>query len=175
VSLPEITAADLPRLAYAHGKDHDPALTQPEKFRPVVNSSMFVKPEAGGLWTAPVTREDPGSGRILATDWTAWCRSEDYGLDRCTDFVEIAPEPGFQGLIIDGQTDLDAIHQEYGIQNKLVAHWAVLDWERMAGDGVDGLFLTHRGQYETRFSDLSIYGWDTACVLWIRPAYRVVS
>lgn len=174
MTLPTISAAALPRLAYAHGKNHDPALTQPEKFRTVINSAMFVKPEAGGLWTAPVT-DVSTAGEILATEWTEWCHSEDFGLEQCTNFLEIRPLPKFQGLIIDSRDDLLAIHEEYGLSSKYIAHWAVLDWERMALDWVDALYMTARGQAETRFSSPSLYGWDMPSVLWLNPTYRVVA
>jgi hypothetical protein len=180
VSLPEITAKDLPRQAYAHSKDHEVVLTLPEKFRPVVNSGFDPKPTAGGMWTAPVTDVDH-TGGILSTEWTDWCRSEHYGSEYYTHFLEIAPNPDFRGLVIDGLDDLRAIMGTYeGSRNPRYAFsmWAVLDFEQMAADGIDAVFLTGRGQMETRFPEdrkLSLYGWDAASVLWVRSNYRVVS
>lgn len=176
MNLPTISAADLPRLAYSHHKDHDPVLTEPEKFRRVINSPAFVKPEGGGLWTSPVTAAaDTEEGEILGTAWTDWCRSENYGTEHYTDFLEIAPVSAFHGLIVDGVVDLAAIHAEYGMPLESAADWAVLDWERMALDRVDAVYLTDRGQAETRFGRPSFYDWDCASVLWLNPSYRVVS
>jgi hypothetical protein len=174
MTLPTITAADLPRQAYAHGKQHDPALTQPEKFRPVINSTMFVKPEAGGLWTSPITDVDY-TGEIISTEWTEWCHSENFDLKQCTNFLEIAPNRDACVLHINGRDDLLAIHDVYGLTGKYIAHWAVLDWERMVGDGWDAFYLTGRGEAETRFADPSLYGFDVATVLWLSPNYTVVT
>lgn len=180
VSLPIIPAADLPRLAYSHSPFHDLALTHPEKFRPVVNSRYSVKPEAGGLWTAPVTRQDHG-GKITGTTWTDWCQEEDFGVGRYTGFQEIVPNPEARMLRIDSQPDLALIMGEYELKTRYISNlrtlndWAVLDYERMAEDGLDGIYMTDAGQWETRTppSGWSLYGWDLASVLWIRPSYTV--
>lgn len=182
MTLPTIDAGALPRLAYSHGDAHDPALTEPAKFRPVLNAEGSVKPRAGGLWTSPVGKTGP-AGEIIETAWTAYCRSESVGPDRCTHFLEIAPAPRARSLRVDGQDDLRAVHDQYalpaaGISFPGLPEWAVLDWERMAEDGWDAVYLTERGQYETRFPEdpgMSWYGWDVATVLWLRPSYKVVT
>lgn len=177
--LPTVPASDLPRQAYSHNKDHDPALTQPEKFRPVSNSKYMPKPEAGGLWTATITDVDY-TGEIISTSWLDWCRSEEFGRGRYTHHLEIRPTPRAQVLRIDSLADLRALHEEYGFlpDERFPAFAAVLDWERMASDGVDAVWLTDRGQYRTRFPDdggPSFYGWDTESVLWLNPNYQVVE
>lgn len=179
MSLPMMTGADLPRQVYSHAPDHDPALTQPEKFRTPVNSKFMPKPEAGGLWTATVTQVEP-TGAVRSTSWLDWCRSENFGRGRYTRYLEIRPTPCARVLRIDSLADLRAIHSEYGFlpDDRFPAFAAVLDWERMAREGVDGVYLTHQGQYETRFpSDggPSLYGWDTESLLLLNPAYRVVT
>lgn len=179
MTLPLITAADLPRQAYSHAGDHDPALTAPEKFRAPYNSKYFPKPEAGGLWTATVTETDHRGG-VVSTTWSEWCIGEDWSVDRYTQFLEITPEENARILNIDTLPGLRAVHEEYGFlpDERFPGFAAVLDWERMALDGIDAVHLTARGQYETRFPDdggPSLYGWDTESVLWLNPRYRVVS
>lgn len=181
MTLPMMAPADLPRLAYAHSATHDPALTEPEKFRPVVNSRFMPKPDAGGLWTAPVTKTSGHEdGEILSTAWTDWCHSNELDLGPSTEFLEIVPLPKTQILRIDSLADLRAVHAEYGYlpDERFPAFAAVLDWERMALDWVDAVYLTGRGEHFTRFPDdggPSLYGWDCASVLWLCPTYRVVS
>jgi hypothetical protein len=179
VTLPTITAADLPRQAYAHGSSHDPVLTQPEKFRTVINCTYDPKPLAGGLWTAPVTSAVVG-GMILSTAWSDYRRQNGLPLEDSAHFLEIAPLPEFKGLVIDGLKDAEAILETYRVKAEpafLSDFWAVFDWERMAVDGYDGLYLTGYGQGATHMPpdrSLCMYGWDVASVLWIRPSYRVV-
>lgn len=181
MSLPLITSEDLPRLAYAHGKEHDPVLTQPQKFRRVLNTPFLCKLRAGGLWTAPVTDVDY-SGAIVSTAWTDWGSSEgfgSYGPSPC--FLEIKPLPQFRGLRIDSVKDVQGILDVYegpGDPGLPEAFCAVFDWEQMAQDGIDAVYLTEGGQTHTRFPEdnrYSLYGWDAASVLWLRPTYRVVD
>lgn len=180
MSLPIITAADLPRQAYGHDKDHDLALTQPEKFRAPINSTYDPKPLAGGLWTAPVCDVDPDTGAILSTDWSRYLRQGGLSANDCAGFLEIVPAPGFKGLAIDSLDDAAAVLGEYRVaaEPAFLGHfWAAFDWEQMAADGYDALYLTAYGQGVTRIPEdrsLSLYGWDCASVLWIRPTYRVV-
>lgn len=68
--LPAVTGADLPRLVYAHSADHDPTLTLPNRFRPI-QPGGYVKPNAGGMWTAPVT-EAAADGTPAQSAWTDW-------------------------------------------------------------------------------------------------------
>lgn len=179
MSLPTIAASALPRIAYSHGLEHDPKLTLPENFRPVRNSQMWPKPEHGGLWTAPVTKEGPG-GRISRTAWTDFCSWE--GIDTGPDaprFLEIVPNPDARVLIIDTLADFKAILAVYGLVGfgptaRLFPEYP--NWEHMVADAIDAVYLTDMGQAETRLpasGDPSLYGWDVATVLWIRPTYQV--
>ena len=40
----------------------------------------------------------------------------------------------------------------------------------MVNLGYDAIFLTEKGQHETRFSEPSLYGWDCECVLVMNPS-----
>jgi hypothetical protein len=180
VTLPTITASDLPRQAYAHGMEHDPALTHPQKFRPVINTTYDPKPLAGGMWTSTITDVDY-TGEIISTAWTEYYQSEDFGQNDYTRFLEIAPAPDFKGLVIDSLSDAATILGTYRVDAEpdfLGGFWAIFNWEQMADDGYDALYLTGHGQGVTRIPDdrsLSLYGWDVESVLWLRPTYRVVT
>jgi hypothetical protein len=43
----------------------------------------------------------------------------------------------------------------------------VPDFERMAAEGWDGVWLTHTGYLATRFSRPNLYGWDCECTFWL--------
>ena len=45
-----------------------------------------------------------------------------------------------------------------------------VDFERMLVDGVDAIFLTEHGQWETRWSNpRHLYGWDVESLLVMNP------
>lgn len=179
MTLPIIGARDLPRLAYSHGTTHDPALTHPRRFRPPINSSYICKPEDGGLWTAPVTKEGL-KGEIVSTEWTDWCRSEQFNEEHYLLFQEIVPDPGAKVLLIDSMADLKAILAVYGLTpiTYLPFITQVPDWERMVEDEIDAVYLTDAGQWATRMpphGEPNLYTWDMPSVLWLRPSYAVPS
>jgi hypothetical protein len=179
-ALRQVAVTDLPPLAYAHGDNHDPALTHPDHFRPVVNSDIgaSAKPH-GGLWTAPVAEAGP-DGTVLRTAWTDWYRDNEYGTDDYAHFLWIRPRPDARVLLIDTLDDLRAIVAAYPavparpaldfLRNKYP------DWPALAAAGWDAVFLTDDGQWATRlplYREPELYTWDCATVLWLRPAYTV--
>ena len=82
-------------------------------------------------------------------------------------------------LLIDDQTQLAAIIDAYPAEpNPYVPHrngGRYPDWEALAADGWDGVYLTDRGQWETRLprGGPDLYGWDLESCLWLRPSYVV--
>jgi len=164
--LPTIPARELPALAYAHGPEHDPALTSPEHFRPIPQDEHHVKPLAGGLWTAPVTRRHPGGG-IASTAWTDWCADEMPSVAENALFVPIQPAPDARVLYVGSLADLEAVTAAYPVDQ---FGMRFPDWNRLAGNW-DAFYLTQTGMWETRFTRPNLYSWDCATVLWLRPAY----
>ena len=43
------------------------------------------------------------------------------------------------------------------------------DFEKMVKMGYDAIYLTDKGQMETRFTMPDLYGWDCECVLVMNP------
>ena len=120
-----------------------------EKFTPIKNRK-HMKPE-GGLWASPVCSN---------YGWREWCEAESWG-DLKSRF-----ETEFTGrtLVIDSLLDLGGViwqEDSYGI--------GYPDYEAMLGMGVDSIFLTEKGQQETRFSHPGLYGYDCECVLVMNP------
>ncbi|MEU7399956.1 hypothetical protein [Streptomyces sp. NPDC044948] len=181
MSLATITTAALPPQVYAHTEGHDVNLTaDPAHWRPVRGiGTGWVKPHAGtGLWTSPVTAHRTDR---TPTDsaWLEWCRSE---MDSDTSplwLTEIWPTGDARLLLIDDQAHLAAIIAAYPAKpNRYVAHrngGRYPDWEALAADGWDGVYLTDRGQWATRLprSGPDLYGWDLESCLWLRPSFVV--
>ena len=130
-------------ISYGLGDLFDPA-----KFMPV--RTHYVKP-TGGLWASPV---DASYG------WRDWCEQESFG-DLSTSF-----RVWFTGniLVIDCYEDLRKLPWQETVGR------SIPDYEQIAQSGVDAIHLTERGQWATRLSAPSLYGWDCECVLIINPA-----
>lgn len=116
----------------------------PEKFNPISNTT-HIKPK-GGLWSSP---------KYSNYGWKDWCKAEDFGN------LDISFEFDFEGklLIIDNLPDLKRL--------PWINHggtWKTPNFENILSKGYDAIFLTEKGQQETRFSDPSLYGWDCECV-----------
>ena len=132
-------------ITYGCGKKFDVA-----KFKPVKNK-MFVKPE-GGLWASPVNSN---------YGWREWCKDESFGnLSHHFKFE-------FEGnvFVIDGTRS--------AAQMPWLEAYSVLkypDFEKMVSLGYDAIWLTEKGQHETRFGEPSLYGWDCESVLVMNPS-----
>jgi hypothetical protein len=174
--LPVITGAELPPLAYAHSADHDPALTAPAHFRPIVHEG-WVKPKSGtGLWTAPVTAAD-ASGSPTDTAWLIYTREEmDVPAGSYSYLTEITPLADARVLRVDTHADLIAIVAAYPAApiTSGLHRGPYPNWTDMARDW-DAVYLTDDGQWATRLprSGPDLYSWDVATVLWLQPAYTV--
>lgn len=133
-----------------YGSDHFDL----EKFKSIEDSKPigWVKPK-GGLWTSPV---DSKFG------WKQWCKAEDF---------EYNFKKGFQlnysgnTIVIDSLADLDKLHwRSHGEW----MHYPV--FEPLLAEGWDAIYLTEKGQWETRLTHpRNLYGWDCECVLILNP------
>lgn len=174
MSLRQILAANLPRLAYVHDNATDIAAAP---FRPITSDTGWVKPNPGtGLWTAPVTRTN-ADGAPADTEWLAYCRDEMNDTDGCEYLTEIVPAVDARVLLIDSLPDLVAIVDEFPASNRFLVGLAdrYPDWSAIAGASWDAVYLTDRGQWETRLPPRgpNLYGWDIPSVLWLNPAFSV--
>ncbi|MYU22903.1 hypothetical protein [Streptomyces sp. SID8352] len=181
MSLVTITPAALPPQVYAHDADHDVRLTSdPTRWRPVRGiGTGWVKPHAGtGLWTSPVTAHRADR---TPTDsaWLEWSRAEMDADTSSQMLTEVWPTGTARLLLIDDQAHLAAIIAAYPAEPNPYAAprngGRYPDWEALAADGWDGVYLTDRGQWATRLprSGPDLYGWDLESCLWLRPSYVV--
>ena len=117
------------------------------KFTPIENIPFFVKPK-GGLWASPVN---------AAWGWREWCKIEEFG-DISNNFT----------FVFDGNVFvIDSISSAASMP--WIDHDKSIDFEKMLELGYDAIYLTEKGQKETRFSTPSLYGWDCECVLIMNP------
>lgn len=118
-----------------------------------IENDNFVKPK-GGIWVSPI-KEDNSNG------WKEWCEEENFaGLNKYQVIFNIDLK---DVIIIDSYDDLKKlkwkkIHPEVS--------YSYPDFEKIKGCGVCGIYLTERGQWETRLSrPLNLYGWDCESIL----------
>lgn len=116
------------------------------KFKPIKNEG-FIKP-SGGLWASPVN---------ATYGWREWCEANDFGN------LKHSFEFDFEGkaFVIDSLHDaqrLPWIEYYKSIQYP--------NFESLVHLGYDAIYLTERGEIQTRFSTIaSLYGWDCESVL----------
>lgn len=160
VELVTVPGAALPLLGWHHRAEFDPAQIGP------IQQDPF-KPH-GGLWTSPLRDEDGG------TAWSAWCTSEAFHLE---DFqrptVVLRADPDARVYVIDSHADL--VHLGIAYPAPILGSISPgVDWVTAAED-LDAIWLTEEGQWATRHTSPSLYGWDCETVLWLRPALTVVG
>jgi hypothetical protein len=122
-----------------------------------IKNRNFVKP-SGGLWASPV-ESDYG--------WRHWCTAEEYQVDSLKKSFTFWYEGNV--LVIDDFIDLSKIVWREVDEYRSIKY---PDFEEMLRRGVDAIWLTNRGQWETRDhwgSGRSLYGWDCESVLIMNP------
>lgn len=123
------------------------------KFKRIKNKENSNKP-GGGLWSSPI----PSS-----YGWDSCSRDNDYG-DLSTSF-----ELKLKGNIfkIDGLVDMVNLYWKEGEGG--FRFLIGIDFEKMLSDGIDAIYLTEKGEQETRYECPGLYGWDCECVLVMNP------
>ena len=119
------------------------------KFNPIKNNH-WVKP-LGGLWASPIDTE---------WGWREWCESENFHIKQLSEFFEFTLYGDV--YVIDSLEDL----KNLPIQKN--DYRTYVDFEKVI-DRYDALWLTYRGQIETRMTDPDLYGWDCESILIFSP------
>lgn len=144
---------DLPELSYAGQVPFDLRCIEP------VRNNWTNKPD-GGLWLSPLSPDG------VRTVWQEWCAKIGMpGLcGEVATRVEVRHDSRF--LIIDSYRDLAVAaerwgrHDTFGFSDDTV----LFDFEKLS-QSFDGVYLTAKGEVETRFSKPHLYGWDFESVL----------
>ncbi|MHA1757370.1 MAG: hypothetical protein ACTSVV_11410 [Promethearchaeota archaeon] len=126
------------------------------QFDPVKNREDGWYKPIGGLWASPLNSE---------FGWKDWCKAE-MSKRECNPYnaFYFKLKENAKVYIIDSFKDAMNCILMKGINNKL--H---IDYEAMSRK-YDAIFLTVKGEKETRFSKpLSLYGWDCESILIMNP------
>lgn len=144
-----------------------------QKFKPVKDKFPhgWVKPE-GGLWTSPVN---------ASYGWKEWCQAEEFSCDFSKSFIL-----NYKGntIVIDSLEDLDKLYwREFDFKGNSWAEGEGEEWKNgglffvtypcfkpLLDEGWDAIYLTEKGQAETRLSHpKNLYGWDCECLFIMNP------
>jgi len=110
----------------------------------------FIKP-IGGLWCSPV---DSKFG------WRDWCKCESYdSIDSKHKVILDVDISHF--IIIDKQEDTNKL-----IWHEVIREHYAINFEKMKEKGINGIYLTEEGQYNTRYIyPKGLYGWDCESIV----------
>jgi hypothetical protein len=114
-------------------------------------TGLYIKPQ-GGLWCSPLDS---------AYGWLDWCRQESFGdIDHQQRVIFDVDMTNF--LVIDSAEDMEDKLPWYLIHDLFPA----IDFEQLVQQGTEGIHLTEKGQFDTRWTHPhSLYGWDCETVL----------
>ena len=122
------------------------------ELRPIVlTPNPFQYKPSFALYTTPVDSQH---------SWRQWCMENNFVIGRYRIVLEIDAE---RILKIDGVDDLGRLAWR---QVEQAAMLRDIDWIGMREDGIGGVWLTEKGEIETRYSSpqRSLYGWDCETV-----------
>jgi hypothetical protein len=149
------------------------ARPSPDKMDPIENwnphstvtdLSLHNKPK-GGLWTSPVDAD---------WRWSDWCEKKDWNTGD-ESVYRLEPDNDVSIYTINSLQALRLLHRDYGYDPHTAGYGnTVLDFEQIFED-FDAIYVTERGEDETRFSDPNLYGWDVECILWSEWSFTSVD
>ena len=138
-----------------------------KKIETIKNKGTRVKPE-GGLWTSPFNEKE-------GSEWIHWCNSEHFAIYKKGYILK--PKKNSKFAVIDSLDDLITMLERYEYSyiketNYPELYRGKLDFEKLMKDGYDGIYLTSEGQWATRLTTPSLYGWDCETVFWFKPKLK---
>lgn len=117
----------------------------------------WCKPK-GGIWASPVE---------CKYGWKEWCEKHEF--ENVDEMKAIEMEIDIEKfIVIDKQSDLNKLSWYMCIPGTRIEF---IDFEKLVKEGIEGIYLTERGEKETRFPYIfsgkfrNMYGWDCECVL----------
>lgn len=131
-----------------------------DKFVPVINRELFIKPY-GGLWASPYYEDSK-----YVSEWEHFC-TIDFTSKNIDGGVIFELLPTTRIYTIDSYEDLKAMVEKYPKISELEVGFLknTIDFEKASKD-YDVIYLTTKGEQETRHTmDYSLYGWDVESIL----------
>lgn len=125
-----------------------------------VRNDKSVKPR-GGLWTSSYHEK-------LGSDWVQWCLSEAFRGPRFNCYL-LHPKNNVRVYTINYLFQLEDL---IGAKSSYLD--GSIDFESIARI-YDGIRLTRDGQWATRLSSPSLYGWDCESTVWFRWCFEKVE
>jgi hypothetical protein len=114
-----------------------------EKFKPIKNR-QHTKP-IGGLWGSPVNSK---------YGWWDWGKQNYFGNFKSSFKLKYSGNT----LVINSYSDLSKLVWQDNVMKFIYAP----DYEAMKKQGIDGIYMTEKGERRTRFA---LYGYDCECLL----------
>lgn len=125
------------------------------KFKPIENTHIS-KP-IGGLWSSPYLEESE-----CKSDWIDYCKTElpnslyNYG-------VIFTVKNSSRGCVINSYEDLVELQSQYNYIGER-DNQEILNFEKLSKN-FDYIFLTKKGQLETRHTEPDLLFWDVETLL----------
>ena len=121
------------------------------------NRSHFIKP-LGGLWASPLKIQ----GNFISA-WHEWCY---YNMEEWLDDNAVVYElkDNAKILTIDSLNDLEEVLKTDYVDSKFGTSEKNLNFQTLANK-YDAIYLTEKGEAETRWSENNLYGWDCESLL----------
>jgi hypothetical protein len=107
--------------------------------------------------------------------WVEWCRSECHGDPDRSNWFVLGVRPTARVYVVDTLQDLEYLVDRYPLRPfSYRQSIRYVDWAAAAQD-FDGVQVTEEGQWQTRFSEPGLYGWDCESTAWFRWAFTKVE
>jgi len=114
---------------------------------PWKGDGLSIKP-LGGIWCSPSNSK---------YSWKDWCKAESFGRGK----YRVELDVDLTNFVIIDSVE-DCLSRLIWVEPKNRIN-SCIDFEQMKSNGVTGIYLTDKGQAETRFMtpySKSLYGWD---------------
>jgi hypothetical protein len=128
------------------------------KFNTIKNESRYSNKPTGGLWASPINSK---------YGWRQWGKENDFGDFSSTFRVSYKGKT----IIVDSVDDLSYLTRRKDVSpdSRRFISYLNADFEHLASEGIDAIYLTQKGEKETRFTNPGLYGWDCESVIIMNP------
>jgi len=138
-------------------------------FKPIEKDNftvLYYQPKGVGLWTSTYSKK-------YGSDWIRWCVGEKFKeFTKKSLMTLIIPDDDAKIFTIDSLDDLKYLIDRFPEKVPKMPYLTSFDFYELS-KWYDAIHLTEKGQWETRFSQPSLYGWDCESTLWFRMKFKI--